>query len=100
MSRTGRRLVLLGGAPVLTLGLASCGSVIQQDELESQIVDTIRTEFDFEAEVSCPGDLEAEEGATTECTATDPATDGEIALKITVTSVEDGEAQFDIAPVE
>ena len=38
--------------------------------------------------------------ASTECTATDPGTGEEIALRITVTSVEDGKADFDIVPVE
>ncbi|NEK58894.1 DUF4333 domain-containing protein [Geodermatophilus sabuli] len=100
MSRPGRRLRLSATAPVLLLGVVACGSVIEQGELESQIADTIQEEFDFEAEVSCPDDLEAEVDASTECTAIDPATDEEIALRITVTSVEDGTAQFDIAPVE
>jgi uncharacterized protein DUF4333 len=52
------------------------------------------------AGVSCPGDLDAEVDATTECTATEIDTGEEVVLRITVTSVEDGAAEFDIAPVD
>jgi hypothetical protein len=51
------------------------------------------------ADVACPGDLDAEVDASTECTATESGTGEEIALRITVTSVEDGRADFDIVPV-
>ena len=66
-----RRLVLLAAAPVLG--------------------------FTFTA---CPDDLDAEVDATMECTALDPETGEEIALRITVTSVEGDTANFDIEPVE
>ena len=95
-----RRLVLLPVAPVLGLGLAACSSSIEQGELETQVSSTIESQFGVATDVSCPGDLDAEVDATTECTAIDPDTGEEIALRITVTSVEDGTANFDIVPVE
>jgi hypothetical protein len=101
VSRSGRRrAALLAAAPALALALTSCGSAIEQDELENQVASTIESELGVAAEVSCPGDLDAEVDATTECTATDPETDEEITLRITVTSVEGDTAQFDIETVE
>jgi hypothetical protein len=95
-----RRLPLLAAAPVLGLGLAACGSSIEQDELERQVSSTLESQFGVAADVSCPGDLDAEVDASTECTATDPDSGEEVALRITVTSVEGETANFDIAPVE
>ena len=95
-----RRRLLLAVAPVLGLGLTACGSSIERDELEKQVSSTLESRFGVAADVACPGDLDAEVDATTECTATDPDTGERIGLRITVTSVEDGTANFDIAPVE
>ena len=95
-----RRLPLLLAVPVLGLGLGACSSSIEQDELERQVSSTIESQFGVAADVSCPGALEAEVDARTECTATDPDSGEEIALQITVTSVEGDTANFDIVPVE
>ncbi len=95
-----RRLPLLVAVPVLGLGLTACSSSIEQAELERQVSSTIESQFGVAADVSCPGDLEAEVDASTECTATDPDSGEEIALQITVTSVEGDTANFDIVPVE
>ena len=95
-----RRRLLLVVAPVLGLGLTACGSSIGQDELEKQVSSTLESQFGVAADVSCPGDLDAEVDATTECTATDPDTGERIGLRITVTSVEGDTANFDIAPVD
>ena len=95
-----RRLPLLVAVPALGLGLSGCSSSIEQDELERQVSSTIESQFGVAADVSCPGDLEAEVDASTECTATDPDSGEEIALQITVTSVEGDTANFDIEPVE
>jgi Domain of unknown function (DUF4333) len=92
--------LLLAAAPALGLGLTACSSSIEQGELEAQVASTIQSQFGVAADVSCPGDLEAEVDASTECTATDPDTGEEIALRITVTSVEGDTANFDIVPVE
>jgi Domain of unknown function (DUF4333) len=96
-----RRLqLLLAAVPALALGLSACSSSIEQDELERQVSSTIESQFGVAADVSCPGDLEAEVDASTDCTATDPDSGEEIALQITVTSVEGDTANFDIEPVE
>ncbi|MGY1663535.1 DUF4333 domain-containing protein [Geodermatophilus sp. SYSU D00705] len=100
MPRPGRRPVLFLAGPALALGLTACSSAIEQGELENQVASAIEAEFGVAPDVSCPGDLEAEVDASTQCTATDPETEEEIELKITVTSVEDGTAQFDIETVE
>jgi hypothetical protein len=99
VSRSGRRPALLL-APALAVGLTGCASAIEQGELETQVATAIEKEFGVTPEVSCPGDLEAEVDATTKCTATDPDTDEEIDLQITVTSVDGGTAEFDIRTVE
>jgi hypothetical protein len=95
-----RRPLLLVAVPALGLGLTACSSSIEQDELERQVSSTIESQFGVAADVSCPGDLEAEVDASTECTATDPDSGEEIALQITVTSVEGDTANFDIVPVD
>ncbi len=95
-----RRLPLLVVGPVLALGLTACGSAIGQDELEKQVSSTLESQFGVAADVSCPGDLDAEVDATTECAATDPDTGERIGLRITVTSVEGDTAGFDIEPVD
>jgi hypothetical protein len=95
-----RRLLPLAVAPVLGLGLTACGSSIGQDELETQVSGTLESQFGVAADVSCPGDLDAEVDATTECTAIDPDTGEKIGLRITVTSVEGDTADFAIEPVD
>jgi hypothetical protein len=95
-----RRRLLLAAAPALVLALTSCGSSIEQPELEKQVSSTLESRFGVAADVACPGDLDAEVDATTECTATDPDTGEDIRLRITVTSVEGDTANFDIAPVQ
>ena len=95
-----RRLTLLAAAPVLGFGLTACSSSIEKDELEQQVSTTIESQFGVAADVSCPGDLDAEVDATTECTAIDPDTGEKIGLRITVTSVEGDTADFAIEPVD
>jgi hypothetical protein len=95
-----RRLLLLVAVPALGLGLSACSSSIEQDELERQVSSTIESQFGVAADVSCPGDLDAEVDATTECTAIDPDTGEKVGLRITVTSVEGDTADFAIEPVD
>lgn len=99
MSRAGR-LVLFAAVPALGLSLTACSKTIAQGELEDRVTSAIQSELGVAPEVSCPGDLAAEVDATTECRATDPDTGEEIGLKITVTAVENGTANFDVAPAE
>ena len=94
------RLRLLAAAPVLALGLAACGSSIEQGELETRVAGTLESRSGVAAEVSCSGDLDAEVDASTECTATDPGTGEQTAWRIVVTSVEDDTVQFDAERVD
>ena len=91
---------MLAVVPVLAVGLTACSSSIGQDELETQVSSTLESQFGVAADVSCPGDLDAEVDATTECTAIDPDTGEKIGLRITVTSVEGDTADFAIEPVD
>jgi hypothetical protein len=83
-------------APVAALTLTGCGSSIEQGELESQVASALEAETGVSPEVRCPGDLDAEVDASTECTATEPGSGREFTYRITVTAVEDGRASFDI----
>jgi uncharacterized protein DUF4333 len=89
-----RRLPPLAAAPVLGLGLVACSSSIEQDQLETRVTSALQSRSGVPAEVSCPGDLDAEVDVTTECTATDPGTGEETTWRIVVTSVEDDTVQF------
>ena len=91
-----RRLPLLAAALVLGPGLAGCGQSIEQDELETRVAVALESRSGVAAEVSCPGGLDAQVDATTECTATDPATGEETAWRVVVTSVEDDTVEFDL----
>jgi hypothetical protein len=95
-----RRLPLLAAAAVPGLLLAACGSSIGQDELETQVAGALASRAGVTAEVSCPGDLDAEVGVTTECRAVDPDTGEATRWQIVVISVEDDMADFDIARVD
>ncbi|WP_158550791.1 DUF4333 domain-containing protein [Geodermatophilus sp. TF02-6] len=99
MHRSGHRPVLLA-APALGLVLAACGSTLEQDELETQVAAALEQEAGVRPEVSCPSDLDAVVDATTQCSATDPQTGRVFAFRITVTSVEDGIAHFDVSPAQ
>jgi len=93
-----RRLLI---AVLLVLGLAACGTdAVARDDLESQAAAALEEQIGAAPEVSCPEDLPAEVGATTECVATAPGSDEEVRLEITVTSVDGDEVQFDIEPID
>lgn len=95
-----RPLPLLVAVTVLGFGLTGCGSSIAQGELQRQVSSTIESRFGVAADISCPGDLDGEVDASTECTAIDPDTGEKVVLRITVTSVEGETANFDIRPVD
>ncbi len=91
-----RRLPLLAAAAVPGLLLTACGSSIEQSELETQVAGALASRAGVTAEVSCPGDLDAEVGVTTECRAVDPDTGEATRWRIVVTSVEDETADFHV----
>jgi hypothetical protein len=69
---------LAGVAIVVILGLAGCTATVQTDALEQQITEELASQTGVTpTSVNCPGGVEAEAGATFECTAT--ADDGSVA---------------------
>ena len=92
-----RRLRMLTATPLLVFGLTACGSsVLDADEAAEKAEDALEEQIGARPEISCPDDLEAEEGAETRCTLTageDPTPYG---VTVTVTSVEGDTVNFDV----
>ena len=86
-------LLLVAAAPFL----AACGA---DSESESDLEDNTKEQLISELgegtvdKVDCPDDLKAEEDETMSCTAT--VAGEELKLKLTVTSVKDGTAEWTI----
>ena len=92
-----RRLRLLLATPVLALGLAACGSgSLAADDVAEGAEDALEAEVGARPDVSCPEDLQAEVGAETRCTLSVDGDDQEYGVTVTVTSVEDDTANFDV----
>lgn len=93
-----RRALLL--APVAALALAGCsfsvgGTSVDQEELEQTISDKLAEQVGTTPDdISCPGDLDAEEGTTMTCVLTHEGTSYDVT--ITVTGVEGTDVDFDI----
>lgn len=62
------RVIFVTAAAVL---LAACSSSLNADDLNEEISAQLQSEFDVDVVVECPDDIEAEEGASFECTARD-----------------------------
>jgi outer membrane murein-binding lipoprotein Lpp len=93
-----RLLLAVVGVSLVVTGCSS--SKIERDELESQAAAALEAEIGALPDVTCGEDLAAEVDATTECVAVAPGSDEELPIRITVTSVEDGQADFTIEPVD
>ena len=88
---------LLAVALLAVVGPVACGStVLPADEVAAGAEDALEEEAGSRPEVSCPEDVEAEVGAETRCLLTAEGLEGEYGVTVTVTSVEDGEAQFEV----
>ncbi len=83
-----------------TATLTSCGaSTVTADDVEKQITSKLQgTDGSAPDSADCPGDLDAEVGATLTCTVT--AGEEEFEVEVEVTSVDDDTANFDITLVE
>ncbi len=92
------RLRLLIASPVLLLGLAACGtSVVTAEDTAAKAEEALEEEIGVRQDVSCPDDLEAEEGAETRCLLTTAGEDPtQFGVTVTVTSVEGDTVNFDI----
>ena len=78
----------------MTGALTACGGSLPADDVADAAADALETELAFRPEVRCPDDLQADVGAETRCTAT---VDGQTyGATVTVTSVDDDGAQFDV----
>lgn len=87
------------GATALVLSLSACSvstsSSIDADALSDQVSDTVAEQVGQSPDdVSCPDDLEAKVDATTTCVLT--VGEDTIDATVTVTSVKDGTASFDV----
>lgn len=95
------RARIAGLAPALVaiaLLAAGCSSAVPQSDVEDEITTQYQPEVPG-GEASCPGDLDATEGATMDCTMTDPE-GTEYTIRVTVTSTEGDTANFDMELVE
>jgi hypothetical protein len=91
-----RRLRLLAAVPLLAVGLAACSSSLAADDVAEGAEDALEPEVGARPDVSCPDDLEAEVGAQTRCTVRLGDDPQEYGVTVTVTSVEDETAHFDV----
>jgi len=86
-------LMLAAAAPLLV----ACGAgTVSESDVESKTKDQLEQSLGSVDKVECPEDLKAEKGETMSCTATVEGT--EIGIKLTVTKVEDGTAEWKIDP--
>ncbi len=83
-------------AGVLAAALAACSTgTVAADDVASQVSDQLGKKVGRAPEsVDCPEDLDAEVGATTECTLTDG--DTQLGVTVEVTEVDGSNVSFDI----
>jgi hypothetical protein len=92
-----RRRRPLIATPVLMFGLAACGSsVVTAEETATKAEDALEAQIGTRPEISCPDDLEAEEGAETRCVLTAGGDPTEYGVTVTVTSVDGDTVNFDV----
>lgn len=93
---TGRLLLtMLAG---LTLVATACGAgAVEEADVESSVAKQLAAETDQpEPNIDCPGDLDAEVGATMECDLTVDGDDAVYPVTVEVTSIEDGKANYSV----
>jgi len=76
----------------LTLGVGACANTIDTDDLEGKLGDELSADAGVDPEkvsVSCPEDIDAEEGKEFDCTLTAPNGD-EVTVNVTLTDDEGG----------
>jgi uncharacterized lipoprotein len=98
--RTHRTLALAVAVAAGGLIVAGCSTsnTVDKADVESQAEEQLAAQVDADVtpDVSCPDDLDAEEGATMECELTVEGDDTVYPVSIEVTSVEDDTANFSI----
>ena len=91
-----RRLALLVAVLVLGPGLTACSMTLAADEVAPQAENALEEQVGAHPDIVCPEDLEAEVGAETRCTLTAGDDPTEYGVTVTVTSVDGGQAKFDV----
>lgn len=83
---------------VLPLALTACGGpeAIPAAEVATRAADSLEEQVGTRPDITCPEDLPAEEGAELRCALTAGDDPAEYGVTVTVTSVEDGTAGFDV----
>jgi hypothetical protein len=92
LSRTAIALVLAGAF------VAGCGDddAVAQSAVEQEAEAQLAAQIGEEPDITCPGDLDAEVGATMECELTLEGDDGVYPVYVEVTSIEGDRANFDV----
>lgn len=92
------RLHLLAGVAGFAVVAAACGAgPIEESDVESSVAAQLAEKADQpEPDIDCPGDLDAEVGATMECDLTVEGDDAVYPVTVEVTSVKDGRANYSV----
>jgi hypothetical protein len=85
------------GVGAVLLALAGCGSEVAARDVATAVADAVEPRIGGRPDVSCPDDLPAEVGARTRCMLTGGNLDGRYGVTVTVATVDDGSARFDVA---
>lgn len=95
---TSKRALLLTLLAGFTLTAAACGAgAVPEADVESSVAKQLAAETDQpEPDIDCPGDLDAEVGASMECDLTVDGDDNVYPVTVKVTSIEDGKANYSV----
>jgi hypothetical protein len=91
-----RPLRLLAAVPLLALAVAACSSLLDADEVADGAEEALEETVGSRPDITCPEDLEATVGAETRCVLTAGDDPTEYGVTVTVTSMENGTAKFDV----
>lgn len=92
-----RRFVVVALAALSLVGVACGAGAIEESEVEASVATQLAEETGQpEPNIDCPGDLDAEVGATMECDLTVDGDDAVYPVTVEVTSVEDGTANYSV----
>ena len=87
----------LASLPLLLVVLAGCAAApLSAEDVATKAEDALEQRSGVRPEITCPEDLAAEVGASARCSLVLDGVDGTYGVTVTVTSVEDGEAHFDV----
>jgi Domain of unknown function (DUF4333) len=84
------------GVVAVLLALAGCGSQVAARDVAEAVADAVQPRLGERPDVSCPDDVPAKVGARTRCTLAAEGLDGRYGVTVTVATVEDGHARFDV----